>query len=244
MNHFFFLEQIMPPLRAVVFDLDDTLYPERSYVLSGFHAVAIWAEEQLGIARHSGFAVFKQLFETGVRGNSFDQWLDMFGLASAERVQQMIDVYREHIPEIVPFPDVRGMLTTLRSSYRLGLVTDGYLSVQQRKLEALGIRCYFDGVVFSDELGPSAWKPSPQPFLLMSERLGVSASAAVYIADNPQKDFLGARRAGLGSVRIRHVEGLHARREPISMDYASDLEITTFAQVYDALRSMEKTTHG
>ncbi len=60
----------MPALRAVVFDLDDTLYPERAYVLSGFHAVAAWAEEQLKIPRRLGFAELRQLFEDGVRGNT------------------------------------------------------------------------------------------------------------------------------------------------------------------------------
>jgi putative hydrolase of the HAD superfamily len=60
----------MPALRAVIFDLDDILYPERAYVLSGFHAVAAWAEEQLKIPRRLGFAELRQLFEDGVRGNT------------------------------------------------------------------------------------------------------------------------------------------------------------------------------
>jgi hypothetical protein len=35
--------------RAIVFDLDDTLYPERDYVLRGFRAVAAWSDPNLGI---------------------------------------------------------------------------------------------------------------------------------------------------------------------------------------------------
>ena len=35
--------------RVAVFDVDDTLYLERDYVRSGFHAVATWAEETLDV---------------------------------------------------------------------------------------------------------------------------------------------------------------------------------------------------
>ena len=39
------------PIKAVVFDLDDTLYPEKDYVMSGFSAVAEYAQAALKIER-------------------------------------------------------------------------------------------------------------------------------------------------------------------------------------------------
>ena len=40
---------ILSSYEAIIFDLDDTLYPERAYVLSGFHAVAVWGKTHLGV---------------------------------------------------------------------------------------------------------------------------------------------------------------------------------------------------
>ena len=45
----------MPALRAVVFDLDDTLYPEHAYARGGYRAVAAWGEERLGLPRAASF---------------------------------------------------------------------------------------------------------------------------------------------------------------------------------------------
>ena len=38
----------MRRLDAILFDLDDTLYPEQEYVRSGMHAVAAWVHAQFG----------------------------------------------------------------------------------------------------------------------------------------------------------------------------------------------------
>src|SRR5262245_10529941 len=134
----------MSALRAVIFDLDDTLYPERTYVLSGFRAVAAWAEEQLKIPYSLGVAELRQLFADGVRGNTFDCWLESHGFVPDDWVSQMVKVYREHQPCLVPYPETKAVLRCLRPRYRLGLVSDGYLQVQQNKLAALGIGSYFD----------------------------------------------------------------------------------------------------
>ena len=69
----------MPAWQAIVFDLDDTLYPERAYVLSGFRAVAAWAAGELGLPVTQGFAELRRLFDDGVRGDTFNRWLESHG---------------------------------------------------------------------------------------------------------------------------------------------------------------------
>ena len=228
----------MSALRAVVFDLDDTLYPERAYVLSGFHTVAAWAEEQLQIPHHQGFAELRQLFEDGVRGNTFNCWLESHGFAPADWDSQMVKVYREHLPRIVPYPETEEMLQRLWSRYRLGLVSDGHSQAQRNKLASLGIGFYFDQSVFSDELGVDARKPNPRPFALILERLAVAGRKAVYVADNPSEDFLGARRVGMWTVRVRYSEGLYSHLEPPSAEHAPDVEIDTLARLQEMLVSI------
>ena len=79
----------------------------------------------------------------------------------------------------------------------------------------------------SDELGTEFWKPSVEPYLRVLELLGVAPARAVYVGDNPAKDFLGARRAGMRSIRWRRRGGLHARAEPVGPESAADWETTT-----------------
>ncbi len=228
---FCFRNKNMPTLQAVVFDLDDTLYPEHAYVQSGFRAVAAWAERRLGIPYTSGAVALQGLFAAGVRGDTFNRWLEGFGVAPDERVSQVVQIYREHRPEIAPYPEVRGLLPRLHDHYRLGLVSDGYLEVQRNKWASLGLGVYFDGVVFSDELGRAAWKPSPQPFMRILEKLSVAGENAVYIADNPKKDFLGAKHVGMRTIRVRRAEGLYSTEEPASPAHAPELEIENLTQL-------------
>ncbi|HNV01861.1 MAG TPA: HAD family hydrolase [Vicinamibacterales bacterium] len=197
--------------RAVVFDLDDTLYPERDFVLGGFGAVAAWGETHLGIPKDEGYRALLRMYEDGVRGDTFDRWLGARGIDPGPIVPQLVDAYRRHAPRIAPFPGVPAMLGRLRAGHRVGLVSDGFLAVQRRKLDALGIGSLFDAVVFSDEWGRDGWKPSPAPFLAALERLGVAADSAVYVGDNPLKDFLGARLAGMRTVQVRRPGGEYCR---------------------------------
>lgn len=215
--------------RAIVFDLDDTLYPERDYVLSGFRAVAAWAEDHLKIPAGLGFVELKNLFDEGVRGDTFNRWLAAHHFPIDDLVAQLVRVYRHHEPVLAPFPGVPELLASLHQHYRLGLLSDGHLAVQQRKLAALGLGFYFDAVVFSDEWGRDAWKPSSRPFEIVLQRLGVAGTQAVYVADNPDKDFFGARQVGMWTVRVRIPQGLYAHVEPPSPIHAPDTEIETLS---------------
>jgi putative hydrolase of the HAD superfamily len=228
----------MPALRAVIFDLDDTLYPERSFVVSGLRAVAMWAEDHLGISADQAFTELYQLFEEGIRRDTFNRWLESHGLKVEDWVPQMVQVYREHDQHIEPYPEVPELLRRLRPRYRFGLVTDGYAEVQKRKLNALGLASCFDVLVFSDEWGRGAWKPNSRLFEIALERLKVTGSEAVYVADNPTKDFLGARRVGMWTVRVRRPDGLYSHLEPPSSEHAPDVEIETLDRLEVVLQNL------
>jgi len=211
---------------ALIFDLDDTLYLEREYVWSGFRAVAAWAAEHLGLPQDRGFERLCMLFEQGVRRDTFNQWLGLWGVFDETLVPQLVSVYREHWPDIAPFSIAPALLEHFHRFCRLGLVSDGYLNVQERKLEALNLRPFFDVVVFPDREGRDAWKPNPKPFYEALEQLGnIAPTESLYIADNPTKDFLAPRRLGMGSIRIRHPEGLYYSVEPPTPEYMPDVVV-------------------
>jgi putative hydrolase of the HAD superfamily len=216
--------------RAVIFDLDDTLFSEREYVLSGFRAIANWSATNLNVDQTEAYAALKAMFDAGVRGDTFDRWLVSLG-QSTDLVPKLLHVYREHLPTLSLFPGVGRLLSSLKSRYRLGLVTDGYLGVQKAKFSSLRLGPYFDATVFSDEWGRDAWKPSTRPFLEISRRLSVPADQAVYVADNPLKDFLGARSVGMLTVRTRHCAGDYARLEAPSPRHDADLTVSTIEEL-------------
>lgn len=211
---------------AIIFDLDDTLYPERDYVLSGFRAVSQWAERHLGIPGESGYDELSRLFRAGVRGDTFNRWLSSHHLPAGPLVPQLVEIYRGHKPVIKPFRGIPAFLEGLHRRYRLGLVSDGYLQVQQGKLDALKLGRHFDAVVFSDEYGRDAWKPSTRPFEIVLKQLETEPSRAVYVADNPKKDFLGARNIGMYTIRVRVADGLYRQLEPESEAHAPHREIS------------------
>jgi putative hydrolase of the HAD superfamily len=229
----------MTKLSAIIFDLDDTLYAERDYVLSGFGAVANWASANLGIDLQAGYDTLADLYHQGVRNNTFNQWLalhlELPPESETAAVTELLAIYRQHEPQIYAFPAAIELLPTLHTNYQLGLVSDGYLEVQQRKWQALGLDRYFEAVVFSDALGRENWKPSMEPFKLVLSKLGAEPTASVYIGDNPRKDFYGARQLGMKTIQIKRADAEYAYLEPPTADYRPDLTIESLDELLLAL---------
>ncbi|MEN9493517.1 MAG: hypothetical protein RJA63_3966 [Pseudomonadota bacterium] len=205
---------------ALVLDLDDTLYPERAYNFSGFRAVGRHLAAQHGI---SGFAdCCVALFESGARGDIFDQALARLGVTAD--VAELLTVYREHVPEITLFEDARTLFERVRGKLPLALLTDGYAAVQRRKVAALGIADHFAARVFSDDEGREAWKPSPLPYLRVMNLLAQKAEEFIYVGDNPAKDFVTARKLGWQTVWVCRPGAVH-QVEAVAPGFEADIVI-------------------
>lgn len=190
-------------VRAVIFDLDDTLYPERSYVYSGFAAVAA-ALPELPDVRERLIAAF----EAGEP--AFDAVL---GELPPARRAEMIALYRTHQPQIELYPGVRRMLVDLRArGMRIGVITDGRPVGQRQKLQALGLEALVDEIIVTDELGGIAFrKPDDISFRIMQRRLGVAFEACIYVGDNAAKDFLAPRQLGMRTCHVCNGGGLYEK---------------------------------
>jgi putative hydrolase of the HAD superfamily len=197
-------------VRAVVFDLDDTLYPEREYVRSGYRAVAAHLRRRL--ARAEPFEDWLwQRFRQGHSAGAFDALEVAFHLGlTREKITELVGVYREHVPDIRPYDGVEALLRRLRGQAKLGLLSDGFLPAQRLKLDALGLEPLFDAVVLTEEMGRDRWKPSPAGFEAVRERLGAPHGRCAYVADNPAKDFLAPNRLGWRTIQLRWEGQVHA----------------------------------
>jgi len=196
-------------IKAIIFDLDDTLFPEREYVLSGFQAVDEWISSNCSVLDFFKKAV--SFFDEGKRGNIFNLVLDDIGISYDEAlISKMLNIYREHEPRISLYDDAAEAINYYKQKNQLGIITDGYLVAQKKKINALQIRSSFDAIIYSDEFGKANWKPSRTPYLKMMQALRRKGQECVYVGDNPLKDFLAPARLGwLPSIRIRRDGSLH-----------------------------------
>jgi putative hydrolase of the HAD superfamily len=193
-------------MAAVLFDLDDTLYPELAFVHGGFRAAADRLARRTGHGRDRLFERMLAIHEADGRGRIFDALVAEIQADDPVLVPMLIFAYRSHAPRIAAFDDVPPVLAALRhAGVRLGLVTDGLASVQRRKIEALGLDRLLDAVVPTSELGPDVDKRSPIGHLVALDIMGVPPSTATYVGNDPRKDFVGARAAGLATVRVRQM---------------------------------------
>lgn len=191
-------------VKAVLFDLDNTLYPEEQFVLSGFRAVARTLGERMNLSTEAVFANMLKILKDHGRGKVFDRLLEDFQIDSATWLPTLVQVYRSHQPLIFLFPGVTEALRSLKDrAVKIGLVTDGLASVQRRKIAALGLDAVMDVIVCTEELGKGCRKPSTAPFEIALQLLNVPGGAAAYVADDVSKDFAGPNRLGMKSVQIR-----------------------------------------
>ncbi|MEP7305715.1 MAG: HAD family hydrolase [Acidobacteriota bacterium] len=189
----------MPTPRAILFDLDDTLYPRRRFELSGFRAVAAHLDRTEGIDAGLAFVVLTRASRGSHRGRALQACLSRFGLPHA-LVPDLIEIIRAHRPAMRLPIDSRRTLERLRHHWRLGIVTNGLPAVQARKVDALGLRTLVDTVVFASQHGTGRGKPDPAPFVEALRRLGVPPSRALFVGDDDLCDLFGAARLGLRTV--------------------------------------------
>lgn len=166
-------------IKAIVFDLDDTLMPEADYVKSGFRAIGAAFGEALLADK------LWQLFKEN-RQNVYQR----AGFSKTE-CEKCIEIYRSHKPDITLSSSTVQLLAELKQrGIRLGIITDGRPLGQRNKIYALGLDKIMDKIIITDELGGERFrKPHRKAFELMRESLNVEFDEMMYVGDNPAKDF-------------------------------------------------------
>jgi len=215
-------------IKAVIFDLDDTLYEEFQFVKSGFLSVSVYMAKNYGIDKEKFYEILIKILEQHGRGKIFDIALEKMDLFNEDLVKSLVYIYRSHEPMIKLHDDLQEILSDLKKEYKLGLITDGDSKVQRNKVRALKIEKYFDSMIFSDEFGIDKRKPHLFPYKQALKQLNIQAREAIYVGDNPNKDFIGAKKLNINTIRI-----LNGEYKNIKLDekYEADYNIDRFEEL-------------
>lgn len=167
---------------TVVFDLDDTLFPEMDFVRSAYKAIA----DRYG----------KHLLDAMLSASSPREAFDSTGLPIAE----LLKVYRNHFPDIrLPWQSLYTLALLKNSGCSIALVTDGRSVTQRNKIRALGLDRFIgdENIFISEEVGSE--KISGEAFRRIMNR-DASENNFMYVGDNPKKDFIEPNRLGWTTV--------------------------------------------
>ena len=220
-------------IKTVVFDLDDTLYSELEFVISGFGAVNDYVSKEY--STHGYFEKAKSLFDKGERGTIFNLAMDELGVKyDLTIIETLVKIYREHIPNISLHNDAKWALDQYRGKKKLAIITDGNLVTQENKVESLDISHMFDMILYTDLYGRENWKPSPFPYKKIMEHTGCLGSEQLYVGDNPNKDFIAAKLLEWKTIQVCRPDGIYADAvvngtHEASMKISSLYELTEFA---------------
>lgn len=206
-------------IRAVVWDVDDTLFDYTTADRAGMraHLAAEGLLDAYGSAEQAlvqwravtdrqwaRFAAGEVSFE-GQRRDRVRVFLER-ELTDAEAEAWFARYIGHYEAAWALFPDVLPVLDALAASHRHAVLSNSSLHVQDRKLRVLGVHDRFEAILCAAELGVS--KPQAGAFLAACEALDLPPHLVAYVGDHPEIDWRGAADAGLVSVWIDR-DGAH-----------------------------------
>lgn len=208
---------LLADIRAILFDLDDTLYDRggtfyrwaeafvKSHLPAGEHEAALALlcalDAQGRMPRPALFSAFQQVYP---------------GLYE---VETMIETYYEQFPAYIHHVHLTTLLATIvRLNIPIGIVTNGFIRQQQPKIAVLGLDAVTECMVISEHVGVE--KPAPSLFLTAAEQLNVPVGQILFIGDNPSVDIYGAHQVGMKTMWVQH-----DATWPADLPYCADLRI-------------------
>ena len=231
-------------LKAVLFDLDDTLYESfQAGDRYAYERLAVFAEAELGVpgdAFVKAFAEYRAALARSQPGMPplhdrvlvAQGALERRGLNAVRHARRVHEVYWQAVYEKMERrPGVPELLDELRAAgVKTAVCTDMLADVQMEKLERLGLADKVDFLVSSEEAG---WdKPAPPIFALALRKCGCLPSEAVMVGDNFRHDVQGAMDCGIAGVWLNWT-GLSAPADPRAYT-----EVKDFAEAAEHIRAL------
>lgn len=205
-----------------VFDLDDTLYQEKDYLISAFNEIA------KPYRLYNTFISQKMIDLYNDGEDVFNYLVQNYPLVTSDK-NFLLKLYREHKPSISLSHDTKKFLSDIKKSgIKTGLLSDGRVVTQRNKLAALGLSDYFDKVVISEEFGSE--KPDIRNYEAFYE-LNINGNF-FYFGDNLLKDFITPNKLGWVTICIQDKGGNIHRQNPLSdLEYNAKNSIKSLSSI-------------
>ncbi len=185
----------------IVFDLDDTLYEEITFVKGGIKAVSKFLENHIHEKSELIYNELMRILKIQGRGDIFDRFLEERDIFSKKLLFKCIYIYRYHDTNIKLYKSASNFLEDNKKN-SLYLVTDGNKNVQSHKINSLKLDKYFKKIFITHRYGIRNAKPSLYCFQKIKEKEKCNWKDMVYIGDNPNKDFISLKKVNAKTIRV------------------------------------------
>lgn len=199
-------------IKAVIFDIDNTLYDFDKANTYGMGMVREYCRRCFGLEEPQFQEYYRRAWhlaerrvgtDTAAIHNRMLRFLCMMELLEKPlfpHAKNLCCGYWDTVLDnMEPSPGIVQLCQTLKEKHIcIGIGTDMTAYIQYRKLEELGLSSYIDMIVTSEEAGVE--KPHPDFFRLCVEKTGCLAEECAFIGDNLKKDVQGAITAGLHGI--------------------------------------------
>ena len=214
----------MQNIKAVIFDMDETLINRKeAFIKMCEYLINRYAQEY----PYEGTKeeLIKYMIEIDANGyggleNMIPKLSKIWKLPHS--IEEFIEERNGVFAKLsVPFAEMFEVLDTLKGKYKLGMITNGYSSVQREKIKSVGIEHYFEDIIVSGELEFA--KPDPRIFQLSCEHLEVKPEEAVFIGDYYPNDIAGAISANIMPIWINDNPDEHKEYDGIRVKRLKDI---------------------
>ena len=199
-------------IKAVIFDLDNTLYNYDANHVYGMEALEKYCRDAFGLTEtetrefygKAGRIMTERIGTDTAAIHSrmlrLQCMMELLEQPLFPHVQNLYHAYWDtFIGHVEPNPGVMDFLMELKKrNIPIGIGTDMTAYIQYKKLEAIRVTSYIDFIVTSEEAGVE--KPHRHLFELCVEKAGVRAEECAFIGDNVKKDIEGAWKNGLKGI--------------------------------------------
>lgn len=235
----------MPALRAILFDLDDTLCATTEFARRArLNAVRAMIEAGLDLPEGEVYAELQEVIRefSSNYEHHFDKLLLRFPPEATRHLNRALVVaagvsayHDTKFREWRPFPGVRELFRDLhQAGVRLGIITHGLAVKQAEKLIRLELVPYLDprAIFISDAIGIS--KPNPKLYLHALRHLELEPCEVMYVGDNPPNDIAPPKSLGMITVWARAM----AKHD------AGGIEPDHVIEGFEDLRRLLRETYG
>ncbi len=199
-------------LKAIIFDLDNTLCDTNSAVVPSFDTCFRYLKNYYpNINKKEFFSLTKKIFDKLTRKQKIPLytsqalfWHEMFERLQIEisptLIKDLIILFDDDLARNVKlFKNVEKMLKELKKrNLTLAVLSNGSYIGKALRFEFLNLKPYIDLLISSDLIRRD--KPSRRAFMYILRKLKIKSDEAIFVGDELEADILGAGKVGFTTI--------------------------------------------